>query len=139
MGWCVELIPQNGFCIIQAIKMCVEKDLSTSMTLKNIARKIFREVKDRVNFYSEFLPNYTPNEIIRNVEKYLKQTEICYTMEVVDIIIGAAANALNVNIKIIQNSQGFKNVLEFQPTMRPSISTIFLMLERDAQPEKRPK
>ena len=108
------------------------------MAIKSIAHKIFREVKDWITFYLHFLPNYTPNEIIKNVEKYLKQSEKCYKMEVVDIIIGAAANALNVNIRILQNSQGFKNVLEFQPTMWPSISTIFLMLEKDAQPEKDP-
>ena len=67
MGQCVELIPQNGFYIIQAIKMCVEKDLSTSMAIKNIVCKIFREVIDQLTFYSQFLPNYTPNEIIKNV------------------------------------------------------------------------
>ena len=105
---------------------------------RTLCVKSSEKLKTRVTFYSQFLPNYTPNEIIKNVEKYLKQTEKCYTMEVVDIIIGAAANALNVNIRILQNSKGFKNVLEFQPTIRPSIATIFLMLEIDAQPEKDP-
>ena len=139
MGQCVEKIAQNGFCLIESIATCLQKDLSAQITTKSIVQKIFHQIKGRVNFHAQFLPNYSTNDIIKDVCKYLNRKEKYYTLEVVDIVIGAAANTLNVNIKIFQNSKGFKNVLEFQPERCPSISAIFLLLTRDAPPDKDPK
>ena len=84
---------------------CLQKDLSVEISTKSIACMIFTKSKT-VIFYAQFLPNYSTNDILKNVEKYLRKKEKCCTMEVVDIVIGAAANALNVNIKIFQNSNG---------------------------------
>ena len=47
-----------------------------------------------------------------------------YTLEVVDVIVCAAANALNINIKIFQEQEGFLKMLAIEPRMMPSPATI---------------
>ena len=39
-----------------------------------------------------------------------------YTLEVVDVTVFAAANALNINIQIWQNDNGFLKVLAINPS-----------------------
>ena len=57
-----------------------------------------------------------------------------YTLEVVDVIVFAAANALNINIQIWQNDNGFLKVLVINPSAQRLPSTINLMFTRDANP-----
>ena len=58
----------------------------------------------------------------------------CYDMPVVDLILGAATNALNV----VQRSNENVNTIEFQLTQRPSTKTIYLLFHRDSNPGAEP-
>ena len=54
-----------------------------------------------------------------------------YTLEVVDVIVFAVANGLNINIQIWQNDNGFLKVLAINPSAQQSPVTIHLMFTRD--------
>ena len=43
-----------------------------------------------------------------------------YTLEVVDVVVCAAANSLNLNIKIFQEQEGFLKILAIEPTFSRS-------------------
>ena len=91
------------------------------------------EVKNRIYFYCEFVSGQNENSIMKDV-KYLCMKDKSYDMPVVDLILGAATNALNVNISIVQRSNENVNTIEFQLTQRPSTKTIYLLFHRDSNP-----
>ena len=88
-----------------AIKQCLDFDFIIQREEKNIAQKIWQEIKDRLNFYRDFT-TLTPEELMRDDHKYLSMKKNTYTLEVVDVIVFAVANALNINIHIWQNATG---------------------------------
>ena len=120
--------------MILALQKAIQLDLGIHLKAKYIARKIYREVKNHIHFYSEFVSGQSDESILKDVVKYLHMKEKCYQMPVVDLILGAATNALNVNITIFQRVNANVNTIEFQPTQRPSIRTEYLLFYRDSNP-----
>ena len=108
-------IPSNGHCLLLAIKQSLDSDFQIQREEKNIAQKIWKEIKDRLNFYCEFT-TLTPDQLMRDAHKYLSMKKNTYTLEVVDVIVFAAANALNINIQIWENGNGFLKVLAINPS-----------------------
>ena len=51
-------------------------------------------------------------------------------MPIISIMLPACATALNVNIQVWQNDNGFKNVLQFDVHPNPSTKTIYLLYTR---------
>ena len=100
-----------------AIKQCLDSDFKIQREEKNIAWKIWQEIKDRLNFYRDFT-TLTAEELMRDAHKYLSMKKNTYTLEVVDVIVFAVANALNINIQIWQNDNGFLKVLAINPSAR---------------------
>ena len=68
---------------------------------------------------------------MRDAHKYLSMKKNTYTLEVVDVLVFAAANALNINIQIWENDNGFLKVLAINPSAQRSPATIHLMFTRD--------
>ena len=66
---------------------------------KVLLSKIWQEIKDRLNFYHDFT-TLTAEELMRDTHKYLSMKKNMYALEVFDVIVFAAANALNINIPI---------------------------------------
>ena len=56
------------------------------------------------------------------------------TLKVVDVIVCAAANALNLNIKIFQEQEGFLKIIAIEPTRTLSPATICMLYIRDSKP-----
>ena len=96
-------------------KTVLDCDFQIQREEKNIAQNIWKEIKDRLNFYREFT-TLTPEQLMRDAHKYLSMKKNTYTLEVVDVIVFAAANALNINIKIWENDNGFLKVLVISPS-----------------------
>ena len=130
-------IPQNGKCLLLAIKKCLEVDFDINKDEKNIARKIWQEVKDSVNYYMDFT-KLTSTELLTDARRYLSMKRNTYTLKVVDVIVCAAANALNINIKIFQEQEGFLKMLAIEPRMMPSPATIYMLFGRDSKPQLDP-
>ena len=109
-----------------AIKQSLDSDFQIQREEKNIAQKIWKEIKDQVNFYHEFT-TLTPEQLMRDAHKYLSTKKKMYTLEVVDVLVFAAANALNINIQIWENDNGFLKVLAINPSAQRSPATVHLM------------
>ena len=71
---------------------------------------------------------------MRDAHKYLSMKKNTYTLEVVDVLVFATANALNINIQIWENDNGFLKVLAINPSAQRSPTTIHLMFTRDVNP-----
>ena len=95
----VVKIPSNSKCLLLAIKKCLAVNFHIKRDEKNIACKIWKELKDSLSFYSDFT---TQNhmDLLNDAWRYLSMKRNTYTLKVVDVIVCAAANALNINIKI---------------------------------------
>ena len=65
----IEIL-QNGKCLLIAIKKCLEVDFDINKDEKNIARKIWQEVKDSVNYYMDFTTQ-TSTELLTDAQQYL--------------------------------------------------------------------
>ena len=100
IGRKVVEIPQNGKCLLLAIKKCLEVDFDINKDEKNIARKIWQEVKNSVNYYTDFTTQ-TSTELLTDAWRYLSMKKNTYTLEVVDVIVCATANALILKYKNI--------------------------------------
>ena len=73
-------------------------------------------------------------DLLNDAQQYLSMKRNIYTLEVVDVIVCTAANALNINIKIFQEQEGFFKILAIEPTKTPSPATIYMLLVRDSKP-----
>ena len=56
-------------------------------------------------------------------------------IDVIDVIIGAVVNCLNINIKIWESHEGFKKEIEFEPEKHKSPLMIYLLYTRDDIPQ----
>ena len=95
-------IPSNGKCLLLAIKKCLEVDFDIKKHEKNVEHRIWKELKGSLSFYSDFTP-----QNLNDAWRYLSMKRNTSTLEVVDVIVSTAANALNRNIKIFQEQEGF--------------------------------
>ena len=68
MGRKIHPIPENAHCMILALQKAIELDLGIELTPKNIARRIHREVKNHIHFYSEFVAGQNENCIMKDVK-----------------------------------------------------------------------
>ena len=89
-------------------------------------------MKDRIPFYVEFAVNQTEKQVLKDVNKYLKTCGKNYTLPVIDVIIGAVVNCLNINIKIWESHEGFKKEIEFEPEKHKSPLMIYLLYNANA-------
>ena len=106
IGRKVVEIPSNGKCLLLAVKKCLEVHFDIKRDEKNIAHKIWKELKDSMSFYSDFTTQ-NPMDLLNDVWQYLSMKRNTYTLKVVGVIVCAAANALKINIKIFQEEEGF--------------------------------
>ena len=133
IGGKVVKIPSNGKYLLLAIKKCLEVDFDIKSVEKNITHKIWKELKDSLSFYSDFTTQ-NPMDLLNDAWWYLSMKRNTYTLEVFDVIVCTAANALNLNIKIFQEQEGFLKILAIEPTRTPSPATIYMLFVTDSKP-----
>ena len=91
-------------------------------------KKIWAEIKNRILFYKDFAPGQSTS-ILKTIYNYLKKKG-SYTMPIINIMLPVCATALNVNIRVWQNDNEFKNILQFDVHPIPSTKTIHLLYTR---------
>ena len=79
--------------------------------------------------------NKTRDKVLHDVNKYLRSYGKNYTLPIIDVIVGACANSLNISIKIFENHQGFKQEIDLEPEDKSPLS-VCLLYSRDAIPGK---
>ena len=92
------------------------------------------EIKNQMLFYNDFAPNQTSTSILKTIYDYLKK-QSSYTLPIKDIMLPACATALTINIRVWQNDNGFKNILQFDVYPAPSQKTIHLLYTRTLNAE----
>ena len=89
-------IRDNGYCFLQAVCMVGCMDHDEEMSLEKLQSSILNHMAANVDYYQQF---HTGN-VLKDVKRYFKLSTYCDS--IVDIIVIAAARALNMNLKIYQ-------------------------------------
>ena len=121
---------------MNAVRTSLLQDHNINLSERNMQCKVWREVKDHIPFYVEFTVNKTQDEVLHDVNKYLRSYGENYTLPVIDVIVGACANYLNINIKIFENHHRFKKEIDFKPEKNQWPLSVYLLYSRDAIPDK---
>ena len=122
--------------MMNAIRASLPCNHNIDLSKRNMQRKVWRGVKNCIPFYVEFTVNKSQDEVLHDVNKYLRSYGKNYTLPFIDVIVGACANSLNINIKIFENHQGFKKEIDFKPEKNKSPLSVYLLYSRDAIPGK---
>ena len=132
-GGKVLKISGNRLCLVEAVQQAIDKDLGIKNSYNAQARKIWMEIKNRI-FYHDFAPNQTSTSILKTIYDYLKK-QCSYMLPIIDIMLPACATVLNVNIRVWQNDNSFKNILQFDVYPTSSQKTIHLLYTRTLNAE----
>ena len=95
---CRQVIPirDDGFCFLQAVCIAVCMDHDEDMTIGKLQSSILDHMQANVDYYQKF----HTGSILKDMKRYFKFGTYCNS--IVDIIVIAAARALNMNLKIYQ-------------------------------------
>ena len=124
----VAPIPGDGYCMIEAMRYCLQEDFG-----EKIAKEKFREnIKDELY---EGIAGYAQGHVggirkfFKDVEAHFANAIENYTTDVVDIILGSVANTIKSHVGIFQNIGG-KAVVIFQHCNEtPKGRTIYLKFD----------
>ena len=119
-------VPGDGVCFLKSVKHCLECDLDIEYSIDQISDKIFDEICDNSEIYTQFHMN-SKRQLIGDTLKYLNNR--MYTIDVVDIVVQACANALKVNIYIYECT-GPRTILLPMYSKCHSNRNIFLLYDR---------
>ena len=108
---------------MQALKL----DHDIHIDHRTIANRIWKEINKRIIFYIRFIcgERNKQDDVLEDVCKYIEERN--YTIPIVDLIVGAAANALNINLKIYENDKGVKKEIDFEPDNVQPLVTVHLL------------
>ena len=68
-----------------------------------LAHDVMSEIRNHVRFYREFDDSSSKEDFLLLCSDFFQRGS--YTLEVIDVCIGATANALGVNLNVIQKNQ----------------------------------
>ena len=97
--------PGNWSCFIESVRTCLANDHLIEKPSQTVENSILEELYDNVGQYSQFHEG-TNMKILQNAQQFLKEPLLMYATDIVDIIVCAAANALQTNFAIFQNIRG---------------------------------
>ena len=115
----------NGFCFLSSLIVTLEEK-GISKTLDVLCVEIMTEIRNHLNHYQMFDTQNDSQEFIEKCSDYLQKGE--YYDRAVDICIGAAANALGINLNIIQKQTGSKTVALSRYDCTRYVSTVNVFL-----------
>ena len=97
-----------------------------------------RKINERIVFYVHFIcgERNKPDDVLEDVHKYFEEKD--YTIPVADLIVGAAANPLNINLKIYENHNVVKKEIDFEPGNAQSSVMVHLLYSCDSNPAADP-
>ena len=92
----------NGYCYISVILITlVEQGVNKEMAI--LAHEVMTEIQNHIPFYGTFHDSPSEEEFLTSCSDYFQRGS--YSMGVVDVCIGATANALGVNLNVVQKNQ----------------------------------
>ena len=122
------------YAIMQALKL----DHDIHINHRTIANRIWKEINERIVFYIHFIcgERNKLDDVLEDVCKYIEEKD--YTIPAADLIVGAAANALNINLKIYENQDGVEKEIDFEPYNAQSLVMVHLLYSHDSNPAADP-
>ena len=119
------------YSILQALKLDHDNH-------RTIAIRFWKEINKRIVFYVHFIceERNKLDGVLEDVRMYIEEKD--YTIPVGDLIVGAAANALNINLKIYENHNGVKKEIDFEPDIAQSLVMVHLLYSCDSNPAADP-
>ena len=105
----VLTVAASGYCFIESVRLCLERDLDVSYMNQQIVEKILDEVYEQGTFYKMFHTG-SIRKLIEETQEYLKERK--FTNDVIDVIVVAATNALKINLKIFQRHMDMLQIVE---------------------------
>ena len=127
-GKAVLTVPADGMCFLTSVQMCMKWDLSIDYSLDEIKEKILNEVIDNLDFYKNY---HTGNKLklVQDTLAYMNLNK--FTLDVVDVVVNACANSLDINMYIFSRNGDDALLL---PTLSrnhvPKNQCIFLKYDR---------
>ena len=131
-------VPGDGFCFCHALLSCLH-DQGMPIRLDELIVAIQNEIQTNVQHYMAFFSSeINQQEIETKVFQYV--TERHFNTNVVDICIGAAANALCINLNIFQMyNNGRVAAISYNSFRQISNTDIYLVYETTAGRKKNDK
>ena len=116
----------------------LELDHDIHINHRTIANRIWKEINERIIFYVHFIcgERNKPDDDLKDVHKYIEEKN--YTIPFADLIVSAAANALNINLKIYEKDKEVKKEIDFEPDNAQSSVTVHLLYSCDSNLEGDP-
>ena len=106
--------------------------MTSTSTTEPLPTEFGKEINGRIVFYIHFIcgERNKPDDVLVDVRKYIEEKD--YTIPVADLTVGAAANALNINLKIYENHNGVKKEIDFEPDNAQSSVTVHLLYSHNS-------
>ena len=118
------VIPGNGFCFISALLITLaEQGLDKEMAV--LAHDVMSEIRNHIRFYREFGDSSSKEDFLLLCSDFFQRGS--YTLEVIDVCIGATANALGVNLNVIQKNQKTYSLTSYDCTRYKSSNNLFIL------------
>ena len=118
------VLPGNGYCYISAILITlVEQGVNKEMAI--LAHEVMTEIRNHVQFYRTFHDSSSEEEFLTSCSDYFQRGS--YSTGVVDVCIGATANALGVNLNVVQKNQRTVSLTHYDCNRYKSSMNLFLL------------
>ena len=118
------IIPGNGFCFISGLLITLaEQGVNKEMAV--LAHEVMTEIRNHVRFYRQFDDSSSEEDFLVLCSDFFQRG--AYTLGVVDVCIGAAVNALDMNLNIIQKNQKTFSLTSYDCTRYKSSINVFIL------------
>ena len=99
-----KIIPQpsDGYCLLNSIESSITWDHGITITRQAIVKRVMENILTNSNEYLGYLTGYTVERLITECQDYFEKG--AFTKSVVDVLVLACANALNLKINVHQRS-----------------------------------
>ena len=118
------IVPGNGYCYVSALLITLaEQGVNKEMAV--LALEVMTEIKNHTRFYRNFNDSASEEEFLTSCSDFFQRGS--YSTEVVDVCIGATANALGVNLNIVQKNQKTVSLTRYDCNRYKSRINLFLL------------
>ena len=87
----------DGYCYIHSIIKVLETDYGRKLNISNVIQLVEEQLLERLDYYSQWHAA-SKREIVADAQKFLRGRN--YTLDVVDVVVAATADALGIQLKI---------------------------------------
>lgn len=129
-----EVVPiqGGGFCFIDSVVCCLQRDYGVDCTRKSVIKQVLSHITDNLKYYTEFHQG-TSYEFLEQCKKFFKKGK--YLLDAVDVCILATTNALALDLNIIEKYANNVHTITNRCDMFPAEKEIFLKYSYHPNPK----